>query len=88
MHVADGEGAVQEIDARPSDGINLAVRVGAPVFVDEQVLDAAGFAAADESALDREFDERCAPQGEEPPPGEWRSLTPDLMPSLAPPPRR
>ena len=85
IHVAGDDGAVQEIDARPSDAINLAVRVGAPVFVDEQVFETAGFAAADESALDRELNERCAQQGEEPPPGEWRSLTPDLMPSLRPP---
>jgi uncharacterized protein len=88
MHVAGGDGAVQEIDARPSDGINLAVRVGAPIFVDEKVLETAAFAAADESALDRELDERCAQHGEAPPPGEWRSLTPDLMPSLRPPPGR
>jgi RNA polymerase sigma factor (sigma-70 family) len=80
VHVADG--ARHEVDARPSDGINLAVRVGAPIFVDEEVFATAGFAAADESALDRELNERCARHGEEPPPGEWRSLTPDLMPWL------
>ena len=85
LHVAGSDGAVQEIDARPSDGINLAVRVGAPIFVDEEVLETAGFAAADESALDRELNERCAQHGEEPPPGDWRSLTPDLMPSFGPP---
>jgi RNA polymerase sigma factor (sigma-70 family) len=84
VHVAGTNRAVQEVDARPSDGINLAVRVGAPIFVDEEVLETAGFAAADESALDRELNERCAQHGEEPPPGEWRSLTPDLMPSFGP----
>jgi RNA polymerase sigma factor (sigma-70 family) len=83
VQVADG--ATQELDARPSDGINLALRVGAPIFVDEQVLEAAGFAAADEAALDRELNERCAKQGREAPPGEWRSLTPDLITSWLPP---
>jgi RNA polymerase sigma factor (sigma-70 family) len=83
VHVADG--ATHELDARPSDGINLAVRVGAPIFVDEQVLEAAGFPAADEAALELELTERCAKHGEEAPPGEWRSLTPDLM-TWPPPP--
>jgi RNA polymerase sigma-70 factor, ECF subfamily len=83
VHVADG--TTQELDARPSDGINLAVRVGAPIFVDEEVLESAGFGATDEAALDRELNERCAKHGEEPPAGEWRSLTPDLMTSWHPP---
>jgi RNA polymerase sigma factor (sigma-70 family) len=30
-----------EVDARPSDAVNLAVRVGAPILVDERVLDTA-----------------------------------------------
>jgi uncharacterized protein len=83
LHLTDG--ATQELDARPSDGINLAVRVGAPIFVDEDVLATAGFAAGDEAALERELTERCAKHGEDPPPGEWRSLTPDLMTSWHPP---
>lgn len=83
VHVADG--TTQELDARPSDGINLAVRVGAPIFVDEEVLETAGFAATDETALETELTERCAKHGEEPPAGEWRSLTPDLMTSWHPP---
>ncbi|HNX05100.1 MAG TPA: bifunctional nuclease family protein [Opitutales bacterium] len=38
----DREGSVIKIDARPSDAIALAVRAGAPVFVSESVMDAAG----------------------------------------------
>jgi len=38
----DGPAGRQSIDARPSDAIALAVRLGAPVFVDDTVLDAAG----------------------------------------------
>jgi bifunctional DNase/RNase len=87
VDVAVADGTVQEVDARPSDAINLAVQVGAPVFVDEDVIDTAGFAAADKAALERELTERCAKDGEEPPEGEWRSLTPDLMTSFSFPPR-
>jgi len=32
-------GEAQEVDARPSDALNLAVRAGAPVFVDAQVME-------------------------------------------------
>ena len=35
-------GARTEVDARPSDAIALAVRVGAPVFAENSVLEAAG----------------------------------------------
>jgi len=37
----------QEIDARPSDAIALAVRFGCPIFVNEDVLRAAGFSTED-----------------------------------------
>jgi RNA polymerase sigma factor (sigma-70 family) len=83
VHVVNG--AVQELDARPSDGINLAVRVGAPIFVEEDVFETTAFAVSDEQALEVELTERCAKHGEEPPPGEWRTLTPDLMTSWLPP---
>ena len=33
-----GTGGVQEVDARPSDSVALAVRTGAPIFVSEEVL--------------------------------------------------
>jgi uncharacterized protein len=83
VHIANG--SAQELDARPSDGINLAVRIGAPIFVEEEVFGTAGFGAADEAALDVELTERCAKHGETPPPGKWRSLTPDLITSWIPP---
>ena len=38
----DVNGEVKEIDSRSSDAIALAVRVKAPVFVDETVMDEAG----------------------------------------------
>jgi bifunctional DNase/RNase len=39
------EGRVGEVDARPSDALALAVRVGAPIFAAAVVLDQAGLGA-------------------------------------------
>jgi uncharacterized protein len=89
IRMTGSDGRAQEIDARPSDAINLAVKVAAPLFVDEEVFDSAGMSAADDDGLERELAEACARSGQEPPPpGEWRSLTPDLMPGFRPPPGR
>jgi bifunctional DNase/RNase len=49
-----GEERTLAIDARPSDSIALAVRFGAPIYVDEAVLDAAGVLEEGEVALDEE----------------------------------
>ena len=38
---ANGSGEIK-IDARPSDSVALALRAGAPIFVDEEVLSEAG----------------------------------------------
>lgn len=40
----------QEIDARPSDAIALAVRYGAPIFVDEKVMEEASFLPENEES--------------------------------------
>lgn len=76
---ADGES--HELDARPSDALNLAVRVGAPVFVAAEVIDQGGIPP---DKLDPRFRlrERVA-NGEEIVDG-WRSLSPELMRSLYP----
>jgi RNA polymerase sigma factor (sigma-70 family) len=62
------------LDARPSDAINLAVRTGAPVLVSATVLDEAG--------IEGNATEVDVPEGDDVPPGEWRSLTKDLLASL------
>lgn len=46
----DVDGRQVEIDSRPSDAIALAVRVQAPIYADETVLDKAGVALESESA--------------------------------------
>jgi bifunctional DNase/RNase len=40
--VIDHDGTSHDVDARPSDAIALAVRVSAPIFATEEVLDRAG----------------------------------------------
>src|SRR4051812_28320932 len=47
----------QEIDARPSDAIALAIRCGAPIYVAESVMHEAGIVAAEEEESEGEEDE-------------------------------
>jgi len=50
----------QRLDSRPSDAIALAVRLHAPLFVSNAVLDAAGVVLVgppDEHTIDREIDQ-------------------------------
>jgi RNA polymerase sigma factor (sigma-70 family) len=78
--------AAQEIDARPSDALNLAARVGAPIFVDDEVMAQAGIAGGD---LERELAEMCEKYGfVEEGPGGWQSLSPEMVKALHPPPAR
>ena len=67
-------GTTHEVDARPSDALNLALRVGAPIFVAQEVMDRAKQATHElEPPRTRMVQ---AVQGQEPlPPAEWRSLT-------------
>lgn len=65
-----------EVDARPSDALNLALRVGAPVVVDPEVMDQAGVPSSDAFRCLEEERDRLGLEQEE---GEWRSLTPELV---------
>lgn len=47
--VLDVSGLTNEIDARPSDAMALAVRTDAPIFVAESVMEAASFIPSDET---------------------------------------
>lgn len=47
-----GPAGAQRIDTRPSDAIALAVRLGAPLYVSEEVLDVAGAVPAPDAAPD------------------------------------
>lgn len=50
--VVDVDGKSMEIDSRPSDAIALAVRVGAPIFVSEQVMGLASITPEEELSAD------------------------------------
>ena len=49
--VLDVDGDTIEIDSRPSDAIALSVRVSAPIFVAEEVMDQAGLLPDEEISL-------------------------------------
>jgi hypothetical protein len=67
----------QQFDSRPSDAIAIAVRLGAPVYVSESVLDEAG-TILDEETLDEEtIDEETIDVAV----AEFRSFLDDLNPS-------
>jgi RNA polymerase sigma factor (sigma-70 family) len=76
------DGRTEELDARPSDALNLAVRTAAPILVDAAVLEEAAIAPDDLSAKVDEF------ESQELEPGEWRSLSAELLHALHRPPSR
>ncbi len=49
--ILEASGLTNEIDARPSDAIALAVRTYAPIFVNESVMNAAAFIPSEETDL-------------------------------------
>ena len=59
-----GPSGQRRVGSRPSDALALAVRTGAPVFVDEAVLDAAGHLPQEIEPVDAEAD-ADAPQLDE-----------------------
>jgi bifunctional DNase/RNase len=73
-----------DLDARPSDAINLAVRTGASIGVAPEVLDAA--AVTDDAAFAAKLDLSCE-RVVDLPDGEWRSLSAELLAMLHSPPR-
>jgi hypothetical protein len=72
------DGHTEDVDVRPSDAILLAVRTGAPILIDDIVLNEEGVAA---EALKEKLPPRDV-QTEVMAAGEWRSLSVDLLRSL------
>lgn len=75
---------VEEVDARPSDALNLAVRVGAPIFAAAGVVDEAASSPDD---LPEKLEREAAQGGDELPPGRWASLSGEMLRPLYEPPR-
>jgi bifunctional DNase/RNase/DNA-binding transcriptional MerR regulator len=70
-----------EVDARPSDALNLAARLGCPILVDPEVMDACAIAShAGIEAYLREFESR--PDNVDGP-GEWQSLVEGVRRSVS-----
>ncbi len=80
-----GGGAPHEVDARPSDALNLAARVGAPIFVEAHVMD--DWAVPSRAEVPARLTDCGGPHQDAPGyvggPSEWRSL----LVSLDAPPR-
>jgi RNA polymerase sigma-70 factor (ECF subfamily) len=68
--------ASTDVDARPSDAINLAVRADAPILVDPAVLDQA---AVPVTELPSALEQTLASYQPTDKAGEWRSLSPKLV---------
>jgi bifunctional DNase/RNase len=54
--VLEMAGLTNEIDARPSDAIALAVRTQSPIYVNEMVMDTAAFIPSDDSEKEKSSD--------------------------------
>ena len=72
------DGRMEDVDARPSDALLLAVRTSSPILVSEAILDQQGVAPEKLSEI---LPGRTA-QSEVMAAGEWRSLTPELLRSI------
>jgi RNA polymerase sigma factor (sigma-70 family) len=73
------DGRTEELDARPSDAMNLAVRVGAPILADEAVVDESSLSG---DQLPEELDSRMREADHELQPGTWTSLSAEILGSL------
>jgi len=73
-------GAFYEIDSRPSDAIALALRTGAPIFVEERVMDQASVHLAEEHAETDRPGARAAPVRE---PAALETMKIDLEKAIA-----
>jgi RNA polymerase sigma factor (sigma-70 family) len=73
------DGRTEELDARPSDAMNVAVRVGAPILADEAVVDEGSLTG---DGLQEELDRRMCEADHMPPPGTWTSLSAGILGSL------
>ncbi|GBD13065.1 hypothetical protein HRbin24_01088 [bacterium HR24] len=71
-------GRLLEVDSRPSDAIALAVRVQAPIFADESVLDKAGVRLDEEGQLVE------GPREPSPEPEQGRGVTAEELEKLSP----
>jgi len=65
--ILEVSGFSQELDARPSDAIALAVRTQAPIFVSETVMEAAAFVPSEETEESTTSDQSTTTESKIPP---------------------
>lgn len=84
------DGGTRDVDSRPSDALNLAVRVGAPIFVEPEVMDTSGVVVSDDlhERLEQLESEWLKDAEEPSPESAWRSLSPALVKTFYPQPGR
>ena len=51
IRICNQASEILEVDSRPSDAIALAVRNGAPIYVNESVMDQAAYMAEDKTDI-------------------------------------
>jgi RNA polymerase sigma factor (sigma-70 family) len=68
-----------QVDARPSDALNLAVRASVPILVEERLLDEHDLGGL---TLVEKIEQLAAQNGLEIPAGEWKSLSVELVLAL------
>ena len=71
----------QEVDARPSDALNLAVRVGARIFVDNAVMEHAFTGDLEQKVREEQDRLGLEAEGE----GDWQSLSAEMVKAMHPP---
>lgn len=64
--VAEVDGQTLNVDARPSDALNLAVRAHVPILVDRSVMDAAGITPEEDIQEQKELESPAQPEPQEP----------------------
>ena len=78
IYLKTPEGEVKEIDARPSDAINVALRTGAPIYVAEHVMDQSKVIVEETQPLrDGEPPQPAEVEGIEQPKGEGEKVEPN-----------
>jgi bifunctional DNase/RNase len=64
--VAEVDGQTLNVDARPSDALNLAVRAHVPILVDRSVMDAAGITPEEDIQEQKQLESPTQPEPQEP----------------------
>jgi hypothetical protein len=64
--IADVNGRTLNVDARPSDALNLAVRAHVPILVARSVMDAAGITPEEDIQGEKQIEAKAPAEPEEP----------------------